>query len=180
MHYKIFFIFILLTTSLKAQFNNQAPSVPATDDYFGFKITDEFRNLENLKDSTVTRWMKSQSDFTASILSSIPNRNYYSNKRLEFDKREGYSISDLKVTRNDKYFYLKRNVGEKTAKVYYRNGFSGTENLLYDPSEFISSKKTTVGTKAPNFIINLISPSWNGDKIAISLTQEAKNSLRLL
>lgn len=174
MHYKIFFIFILLTTSLKAQFNNQAPSVPATDDYFGFKITDEFRNLENLKDSTVTRWMKSQSDFTASILSSIPNRNYYYNKRLEFDKREGYSISDLKVTRNDKYFYLKRNVGEKTAKVYYRDGFSGTENLLYDPSEFISSKKTTVGTKAPNFIINLISPSWNGDKIAISLTQGGK------
>lgn len=165
---------MLLTTSLKAQFNNHAPSVPASDSYFGLKIIDEYRNLENLKDPAVTNWMKSQSDFTTSVLSSIPNRDYYSNKRLEFDKREGYSISDLKVTRNDKYFYLKRNVGEKTAKVYYRNGFNGKENLLYDPSEFISSKKTTANTKAANFIINLISPSWDASKVAISLTQGGK------
>lgn len=174
MQYKIFLTSILLTASFKAQLSNLAPSVPATDHYFGTKIIDEYRNLENLQDPKVINWMKSQSDFTASVLSSIPNRNYYLNKRLEFDKREGYSLYDLKVTENDKYFYLKRNVGEKTAKVYYRNGFNGKENLLYDPANFVSSKKTTDTPKTGNFIINLVSPSGDGSKVAISLTQGGK------
>ncbi|MCQ9639772.1 prolyl oligopeptidase family serine peptidase [Chryseobacterium sp. WG14] len=174
MQYKIFLTSLLLTTSFKAQLSNLAPSVPATDNYFGTKIIDEYRNLENLQDPKVIGWMKSQSDFTASVLSSIPNRNYYLNKRLEFDKREGYSLYDLKVTENDKYFYLKRNVGEKTAKVYYRNGFNGQENLLYDPANFVSSRKTTGTPKTGNFVINLASPSWDGSKVAISLTQGGK------
>ncbi|WP_260255433.1 prolyl oligopeptidase family serine peptidase, partial [Elizabethkingia anophelis] len=82
----------------------------------------------------------------------------------------GYSVSDLRLTSNDKYFYLKRNVGEKSAKVYYRKGYNGSEIMLYDPSDFISSKKTTDASKR-NFVINTISPSWDGSKVAISLTQ---------
>ncbi len=42
--------------------------------------------------------------------------------------------------------------------------------MLYDPSDFISSKKTTDASKR-NFVINTISPSWDGSKVAISLTQ---------
>lgn len=173
MRNKIFIITLFFTVLLKAQLNNLAPSIPVTEDYFGVKIVDEYRNLENLQDSKVTNWMKSQSGFTKFILNSIPNKNYYLDKRLEFDKRQGYSVSDSKLIGNDKYFYLKRNVGERTAKVYYRNGFNGTENLLYDPTNFISSKKTT-GSSKNNFVINLISPSWDGSKIAISLTQGGK------
>lgn len=170
---KIFIITLFFSVLLKSQLNNLAPSSPVTDNYFGVKIVDNYRNLENLQNPEVINWMKSQTVFTNSVLNSIPNRNYYLNKRLEFDKRQGFSVSDLKITDNDKYFYLKRSVGESTAKVYYRDGCNGKENLLYDPVNFISSKKINDNSNN-NFVINLISPSWDGSKIAISLTQGGK------
>ncbi|ATL43777.1 prolyl oligopeptidase family serine peptidase [Elizabethkingia sp. HX WHF] len=170
MQNKIFIITIFFTLFVNAQSNNLALSTAVTDEYHGIKVVDQYRNLENLKDPVTIGWMKSQTDYANSVLSSISNRNYYLNKSLDFDKRAGYSVSDLRLTSNDKYFYLKRNVGEKSAKVYYRKGYNGSEVMLYDPADFISSKKST-GASKRNFVINTISPSWDGSKVAISLTQ---------
>ena len=127
MQNKIFIITIFFTLFVNAQSNNLALSTAVTDEYHGIKVLDQYRNLENLKDPVTISWMKSQTDYANSVLSSISNRNYYLNKRLDFDKRAGYSVSDLRLTSNDKYFYLKRNVGEKSAKVYYRKGYNGSE-----------------------------------------------------
>jgi len=118
--------------------------------------------------------MKSQTNYANSVINKIPNKDYFLNKRLEFDKRQGYSVSNLSITRNDKYFYLKKNSGEETAKVYYRNGFIGQEELLYDPSNFNSSFKDSSDKSNHHFIINLLSPSWDGSRLAISLTENGK------
>lgn len=134
--YFIFLINFIFCNFINAQKTSLAISKPITDEYFGIKIIDEYRNLEDLKDQNTIGWMRSQTDYSNSILNTIPNRNYYFEKRLELDKRQGYSISDLKIISNDKYFYLKRSAGEKTAKVYYRQGFEGKEELLYDPVNF--------------------------------------------
>jgi prolyl oligopeptidase len=40
-----------------------APSQLAVDDYFGVKVSDEYRNLENLKDSVVIDWMQHDKNF---------------------------------------------------------------------------------------------------------------------
>lgn len=173
MQNKIFIIVIFFTLFYHAQSTNLAPSESVTEDYFGIKIVDQYRNLENLEDPKTITWMKSQSDFASSVLNTIPNRNYYIDKRLEIDKKQGFYISDLKITNDDKYFYLKKNAEEKVAKVYYRNGFTGKEEFLYDPSEFSTLKEKSDGSQH-NYIINLISPSWDGNKLAISLTEKGK------
>jgi prolyl oligopeptidase len=97
-----------------------APSVPVTDDYHGIKVVDEYRNLENLKDPATINWMKSQTDYANSIVGKLPYKEYFINERLKFDKRSGYWISDLKITGNDLYFYLKKSAAEKKQKLYYR------------------------------------------------------------
>ena len=75
--------------------------------------------------------MKSQTDYANSVLSSISNRNYYLNKSLDFDKRAGYSVSDLRLTSNDKYFLFKKKCRRKNRlKVYYRKGYNGSEVML--------------------------------------------------
>lgn len=170
----IFIIAFLLANYVVAQKSNPALSVPVTDEYFGNKIVDEYRNLENFKDLSTIKWMKSQTDYAISVINKIPNKNFYLNKRLEFDKRQGFSVSDLNITSNDKYFYLKTNAGEKSAKVYYRNGFNGKEEILYDPANFSSSIKSTTEKSKHRFVINLLSPSWDGSKLAISLTENGK------
>lgn len=169
MKHLIFIVVVFFFFDTQAQLSNLAPSKPATDIYFGNTVIDDYRNLENLKDSKVLEWMQSQTNYTNSLLDKIPNRNYYVEKRLELDKEQGYSISDLKITNNNKYFYLKKTAEEKTAKVYYRNGFNAQETLLYDPSN-----------AGNNNIVTLISPSWDGKKLAISMSEKGKEISKII
>lgn len=166
MKIRIFITTLFSIVLSNAQKANLALSKPVTDNYFGINIVDEYRNLENLDDPKTLNWMKSQTDYANSVLDLIPNKNYYLEKRIEFDKRQGYSVSDLKITSGDKYFYLKKNGNEKVAKLYYRDGFLGKEELLYDPSNY---KKNELNH---DFVINYINPSWDGNKIVISMAEK--------
>lgn len=168
------FIVTFFSLFLNAQQINQAPSLSATDNYFGTKIIDDYRNLENLDDPSTKNWMKSQTDYATSVISTIPNRNLFLKMRLDLDKRQGFAVSGLKITSNDKYFYLKRDADDATAKVYYKNGINGSEELLYDPANFVSAYKNSSKKNDQKFIINLLSPSWDGSRLAISLTEKGK------
>lgn len=168
MKIKIFIVLCLLPIFLNAQKTRLASSKLATDEYFGVKIEDEYRNLEYLQDSSTINWMKSQTNYTNFILSQIPKRNYYLEKRLDLDKRQGYSVSNLQITDNDKYFYLKKNNNDKVAKLYYREGFLGKEKFLYDPVSY------KINEKNHNFVIYYISPNWDGSKIALSMSEKGK------
>ncbi|MGH1520713.1 prolyl oligopeptidase family serine peptidase [Chryseobacterium sp. JK1] len=171
MHYKhkLFLSFpLFILTLTQAQKTNLAPAVPVVDEYFGTKITDEYRNLEDLDNPSTKKWMKSQTDYTNAVLDKIPKRRYYLEQRLELDKRQGYSVIDLKITTNDKYFYLKKGGHEKTAKLYFREGFSGREEFIYDPADF------KIHGDNREFVINYISPSLNGEKVAIAMTEKGK------
>ncbi|MBK1895387.1 prolyl oligopeptidase family serine peptidase [Chryseobacterium paridis] len=158
---------------INAQKINLAPSKPVTDEYFGTKIIDDYRNFENLEDPAVISWMKSQAEYTDSVLGELPYKKYFVDERLKFDKRSGYSTSNLKITGGDLYFYLKKDADERFHKLYYRKGFKGKEELLYDPTTFISTFDPESKQKH-NFIINFLSPSWDGSKIAISMSENGK------
>ncbi|WP_347220030.1 prolyl oligopeptidase family serine peptidase [Chryseobacterium sp.] len=162
----IFIIGIFCISNINAQKTNLAPSKPVTDKYFETNIVDEYRNLENVEDFQTLNWMKSQTAYTNSVLNRIPKRNYYLEKRLEIDNRQGNSVSNLKISSNNKYFYLKKIGNEKVDKLYYRDGFSGKERLLYDPAVYKNSEANH------SFVINYISPSWDGSKIAISMSEK--------
>ncbi|WBV55823.1 prolyl oligopeptidase family serine peptidase [Chryseobacterium daecheongense] len=170
MKFRIFIIITFVSNFLYSQ-ASLAPSIPVTDSYYGATVIDEYRNLENLNDDRTKQWINAQNIYTDSVLNKVPNKNYYLDKRLELEKRQGYFISDLKIISNNKYFYLKRNGDEKYAKLYYKDGFDGKEEMLYDPSNFISSTKSE---EEHEFIINLISPSWDGSRVAISLSEKGK------
>ena len=174
MNKQFFFLIIFTFCNLGAQIPSDAPSQPVTTDYFGVKVTDDYRNLEDLKDSIVLNWIKREAENADFTLNKIPNLKYYYNKRLEIEKRQGFLISNLKITANNLYFYLKRKSGEKVSKVFYRKGFSGVENLLYDPADFNPHSKITSDSTEHDFVINLISPSWDGSKVAISLSEKGK------
>lgn len=170
---KIFVIIAVFFSMFSfSQKNNLALSKPITEVFFDTTVIDQYRNLENLQDPETTSWMKSQTDYSDAVLNTIPKRNYYLDKRIKFDKIQEYSVSSLKITGNNKYFYLKKYGNEKIEKLYYRTGFNGKEEMLYDPSGFISSYKTSDTTH--EFIINFISPSWDGSKVAISLSEKGK------
>ncbi|WP_312392388.1 prolyl oligopeptidase family serine peptidase [Chryseobacterium sp.] len=162
----IFFIYFIFDIT-NAQKTNLAPSKPVTEDYFGVQIVDEFRNLENLKDASVITWMESQTNYSNLTLHKIPNREYYINKRIEFDKRQSFSVDKISITENDFYFYLKKKADENVSKLYYRKGFNGIETEIFNPENYN-------GRNDKKFIINYIKPNYDGSKIAIALTESGK------
>ena len=48
---------------------------PVTDDYFGTKVTDNYRWMENPKDPEWAGYLKGQSDYAHAVLDSIPGRD---------------------------------------------------------------------------------------------------------
>ncbi|CAA7386941.1 prolyl oligopeptidase family serine peptidase [Chryseobacterium fistulae] len=166
---KISFILLInfIYSFINAQKNNLAPSQTFTDEYFGTKIIDEYRNLENLKDLSTTQWIKDQTKYSLNILQNIPNRQYYIDKKLEFDKRNLFSVSNINITENDLYFYLKQKPEENTMKVFFRKKFSGNEKEIFDPQKYKPENKK-------NYQINYIKPNYDGSKVAIALTESGK------
>lgn len=146
---------------------------PVEDVYFGMKISDPYRYMENLKDTTVQEWLKQQSDYTRSILNSIPGRQELINKMFEFDKRISSQINYLIITDNDRYFYLKTTPADETGKLFYRDGFEGKETLLFDPDTY--NADTT-----QKYVISSVSPSIDGSKVAFDVAPNGSESSMLL
>lgn len=67
------FVHLLIHPRLVGQ-PAKAPSQPVTEAYFGKRVTDLYRNPEDLKDPAVQEWMKAQPDYTHSVLDKIPGR----------------------------------------------------------------------------------------------------------
>ena len=152
-------ILMVLSTTGKTQ--EKPPLIqakPVEDEYFGKKISDPYRNMEDLQNPEVMRWIKAQSEYSRSVLNSIPGRQSLIDKMWEFDKRKSSTIRQLKITDNDRYFYLKTMPAEETTKLFYRDGYQGTESLLFDPQTF-----RTDTTR--NYLLTNISPSHDGAKI---------------
>ena len=61
-------------TAAQSQLPN-TPVRPVTEDYFGTKVVDPYRWLENTSDPEVIAWMKAQNDYTRAVLARIPGRD---------------------------------------------------------------------------------------------------------
>ena len=110
-----------------------APVRPVTDDYFGTKVVDPYRYMENLDDPEVQAWMKAQNDRTQAVLTSIPGREQLLARIQALDQ----SVPQVGAQRlpGGLYLCLKLLAAENAAKLYLRKGLSGQERLLADPEK---------------------------------------------
>ncbi|HIB8182169.1 prolyl oligopeptidase family serine peptidase [Elizabethkingia anophelis] len=157
-------LFLLLCNSLFSQ--SGIEKSPIVETYFNKKVTDDYRNLEDVKDSLILNWMKTQSTYARSMLQSIPERQYLIDKLNEMDGKKVYSIDNLQITNNSKYFYLKRKSTENISKLYTRDSFDGKEQELFTPNDYKKNNK--------EYTITYIKPNYDGSKVVIALTEGGK------
>ncbi len=150
-----------------------APSKPVTEDYFGTKITDHYRNLENLKDPAVQTWFKAQGVYAANIFDNIPGRDTLIKKMEDFRQRKAYFVSHNKVTRDDQCFFLKKQKGAETAQVFYRKNEQSEDELLYDPKDYKPETQR-------NYVVSNIVPSWDGRYLVIAITHSGLEIVELI
>lgn len=136
---------------------------PVTDEYFGVKVADPYRYMENLKDPEVAAWFKGQNDYTRSVLARIPGRTAFLARIKTLDESAPARVTDLRRLPGDRFFYQKRLASEDLAKVYVRDGLNGEEKLLVDPAKFARAG-------GPHFAISYYGPSWDGRYVAVGVS----------
>ncbi|MBX2924397.1 MAG: S9 family peptidase [Chitinophagaceae bacterium] len=157
----LFCMLFVVAQNTKAQFNYPATKeIPVVDDYFGTKVTDNYRWLEDLKDTGVQQWFKAQSEFTDTVISRIKGRDILYNRMKEMQKMVGDIFGVIHQNKNT-FFYVKVERGGNLGKLYYRSLPAGKEELLFDPEAYGK------GTELINFVVD--DP---GNKIAMSLSKD--------
>ena len=140
-------------------------TVDASDTYFGVTYKDPLRWLEDLKSSDTAAWFKAQSTLTDGILDAIPGRDALVAEWQKLDALRPASYSEL-AFEGGRMFYRKRLGGENIAKIFYREGWTGPEHLLFDPATYIPKFATARAVAT----VTSYSPSWNGKHVLLAIS----------
>lgn len=166
-------LFLLLTAYSQKTWADEYPSAGmflkapvkiVEETYCGKRIADPYRYMENLKDPLVQQWLRAQAEHARSVIEKIPGRSSLIEKMQDFDSRKSSKVHNLVITDTDRYFYLKRTPSEETGKLYYRDGYTGDETLLFDPSGMANN--------SGKYVISNISPTDDGSKVAVSVAAD--------
>lgn len=114
---------------------NELPPVarvaPVTETFFGQKITDDYRWMENPKDKDWEPYMRGQAAYARAQLDAIPGR-------ADLLKKVSGLSGDLEVASNiqvagESVFVEKRPAGANNFRLFVRKGFDGADRLLINP-----------------------------------------------
>jgi len=142
---------LLLSTLICAQDNPPKAAIhEVTDTYFGMKIVDPYRWMEDAKSPETAAWMKGQAEYTRTYLDRLSMRAQLL-KRFEELSETGVRVSGVQRAGNF-YFYYRVAPGENDRRLYVREGFKGAERLLVDPEKLSSpGKRYSVDSYNPSF-----------------------------
>jgi prolyl oligopeptidase len=142
---------LLLATALAQNDNGTAPSTmkipkppatkqqPVTDDYFGHKIVDPYRWLEDGSSPETQQWVGEQLAYTRSILDKLPGR-----EKLHDRIEQLLEIGNLGETQagGEYYFHTRREDKQNQPVLYVRKRVDGKDEVLVDANQL--SKDGTV------------------------------------
>jgi prolyl oligopeptidase len=119
----------------------ESKKVDVVDDYFGTKVADPYRWLEDETSAETKAWIDEQNKLTFSYLDRIPYR-----EKLKARLTELYNYPRISAPfrRGDTYFFT-RNTGLQNQSVYYiQKGVNGEPELFLDPNTFSKDGTTTL------------------------------------
>jgi prolyl oligopeptidase len=139
---------------------------PVVDTYFGTKITDDYRWLEDAKSAETRDFLDQQIAYTDRYLKQAKVRPEIADKLDALIHVTSWSNPIMRSTaRGEDYFFLKRLSSEEQPSIYVRHGWSGS-----------AARSTTAASKQPAFgpgkDIRLIDPA--------SLSKDPNTSVSLL
>jgi prolyl oligopeptidase len=134
-------------------------SIPVVDDYFGTKIVDNYRWLEDARSPETRAFIDAQNAYTARYLKQAAIR---AQAVRDLDALENVSQTRTPLERAGSYFFRKRLAGEQQFSIYARAGWTGKDERLIDPAKLSQDPNTSVG---------LEDVSRDGELVAYSVQQ---------
>lgn len=135
---------IVCTLVMNAQTKITYPEtkkIDHVDTYFGEKINDPYRWLEDDRSAETGTWVKMQNDVTYRYLSDIPLRNQLKSRMEKLWNYEKISAP----FKEGNYTYYYKNNGLQNQSVLFRKDTNGKEELFLDPNTFSKDGTTSLG-----------------------------------
>lgn len=127
----------------KAAFTGAYPAtktVTQTDEFFGTKVSDPYRWLENDMADDTKDWVKQENQVTDKYLSQIPFRNAIKQRLTALCNYEKYTAP----FKEGDYTYFYKNDGLQNQFVLYRQKGNGTPEVFLDPNKFSADGTTSL------------------------------------
>lgn len=142
----------------------QAPTETVVDDYFGMKVADPYRPLENDTAAATLAWVEAENAVTNSYLSKIPFRPML---RKQIEAFNNYTKQGAPFRWKDGKYYFYRNDGLKNQSVLYRMDTLGGEPVVVLDPNALSDDGTVALTG--------ISMSKDGKHIAYTISRSGSD-----
>lgn len=133
------------------------------DTYHGVRVNDPYRYMEDVRQPQVREWLNAQGQAARRTLDRIEGREALAARLEQLNTASGDTIGTIVRTAQDRWFYLRRNAGERQFKLVTRQGKTGTETVLVDPQQLADSRGIP-------HAINYFVPSWDGRHVAYGLS----------
>lgn len=133
------------------------------DNYFGHKIADPYRWLENDTSAETKKWVDAQNKITNNYLAQIPYRDNIKKRLTEI---WNYPKESAPFKVGEYYFLTKNNGLQNQSSWFIKKGLDGKEEVFLDPN-----KLSTDGTAA----VSLLGFSKNKKYVAYAIAQSGSD-----
>ena len=101
------------------------------DDYFGTKVPDPYRWMEDLDSPAVADWVAAQNRVTFAYLETLPLRDRFKQRITQL---WDYPKVGVPVREGGRYFYTKNSGLQRQAPLYMRASLTSEPSLVLDPN----------------------------------------------
>jgi prolyl oligopeptidase len=159
---------IFAAGSLKAPKPPITARKPVVDEYWGIKVTDDYRWLENWNDPEVRAWSEAQNAAARTSLAALPNRAAIRARIAALMTGASVSYGNL-VLRKGLFFALKHDPAKQQPQLVTLSGpdTPGSERVILDPAQLDPDSRTSIDwfEPAPDGKLVAVSLSKNGTEI---------------
>jgi len=120
----------------------ETKKVEVVEDYFGTKVADPYRWLENNDSPEVAAWVEAENKVTFAYLDQIPYRNALKERLTKLFNYPKIGAP----SRRGEWFIFSKNDGLQNQSVYYiQKGLDGAAEVVLDPNKFSADGTSRLG-----------------------------------
>lgn len=146
------FIFLPMLLSIKSFSQVKYPEtkkVNQVDDYFGTKVADPYRWLEDDNSEETKEWVIAENKVTQSYLSDIP---FYDKVKARLEEMWNYPKYSSPFKQGEWYYFYKNDGLQNQSVLYRQKGLNGVPEVFIDPNQMSKDGTAAIGT--PSFSKN--------------------------
>lgn len=143
-------------------------TVSQVDDYFGTRVSDPYRWMEDLDSPETKAWINEENEVTAAYFKPLAFRDGIHKRMMDLANYERFSMPQK---RGSRYFYSRNSGLQNQSVVYWTEGLQGEPKVLIDPNTYLADGTMAIGS---------LSITHDGRLAAIALSEAGSDWQKII